>query len=163
VSARAAAVNNDTFLASDELRGKAAVARVPARPRRLDGDALNPDAFDELEGVGYHGKLGTTTRRLQRLTITQRSLTKGECGARNVQWVFSLDNAAAEDGYIVQHVQGSEDIVARPGPRSGKMTSTLNFWQAWPIKKGKKVRGRRSSAGPTSASARRRPTPPACR
>jgi hypothetical protein len=142
-------------LRGSSVAGAAVLARaVAARRGRLEGDGLNPEMYEELEGEGRRPVTAAPTRRLQRLTIKQVSLTKGDCGKREVKWIFSLDKAAAEDGYLVQHVDGSQDIAACPGPRSGTMTSTLDFWEAWPIKKGKKVHPRTDSLGRTDTSQR---------
>jgi hypothetical protein len=76
---------------------------------------------------------------IQRLTITQHALAKGTCGARNVQWVFSLDNAAPEDGYIVQQIDTYEYINTCPAVAFGPPAPTQTFWEAWFVKKGDKV------------------------
>ena len=77
--------------------------------------------------------------RLQRLTITQHSLTKGTCGQRNVQWVFSLDKAAPEDGYIVQHIQRGAFINRCPDVLQGPPNVDLSFWEAWKLRKNETV------------------------
>jgi hypothetical protein len=76
--------------------------------------------------------------RIQRLTITQHCLTKGTCGERNVQWVFSLDKAAPADGYIVQHIQLGGATGKCPAGASGAKVD-LSFWEAWKVKKDDKV------------------------
>lgn len=111
---------------------------VSARASRLDGRALTEDPFAEIEG-----RRRPPVRALQRLTITQitpdSELRSGKCGQRNVQWIFSLDKPAPEDGYIVQHIEGTEDIAGCPGPRSGTMTKTSDFWEAWFVNRGEIV------------------------
>ena len=116
--------------------GAAVLARAVAS---REGRSLNPNELEEIEG-----RVARTTRAparaLQRLKITQVTpdfeLMLGTCGERNVQWIFSLDKPAPEDGYIVQHITGAEDIVACPGPLKGTMTKTTDFWEAWFVKKG---------------------------
>jgi hypothetical protein len=81
---------------------------------------------------------GTAANRIQRLTISQYSLTKGTCGERNVQWVFSLDKPALADGYIVQHIQRGAFINKCP-PVAGPPNIDLSFWEAWKLKKGETV------------------------
>src|SRR5262245_2646648 len=80
----------------------AAMLARTAAPR--DGRSLNPNEFEEIEGRGPRLSR-TPSRTLQRLKITQitpdSQLSTGDCGARNVQWIFSLDKPAPEDGYIV--------------------------------------------------------------
>lgn len=82
---------------------------------------------------------GTTANRIQRLTISQYSLTKGTCGERNVQWVFSLDKPAPADGYIVQHIQRGALISKCPNVALGPPNVDLSFWEAWKLKKGETV------------------------
>ena len=80
-----------------------------------------------------------TAPLLQRLSITQQKLTKGTCGQRNVQWIFSLDKAAPADGYIVQQIEQFELVNACPTPAIGPPAPVEKFWEAWRIKKGDKV------------------------
>jgi hypothetical protein len=134
----------------------------------IDGKSLNPNEVP-IEGIeGHPGHVGPApslrrrrtlaTRALQRLTITQLTpdsdLRRGTCGERNVQWIFALDKPASEDGYIVQHIQGNQDIAPCPGPRSGRMTQTSNFWEAWPIKTGDLVDWTTTRDGWTDGSTR---------
>jgi hypothetical protein len=119
--------------------GAAVLARaVAARPSR-EGRSLNPDELEEIEGRATP-TTRTAARTLQRLKITQVTpdveLMLGSCGERNVQWIFSLDKPAPEDGYIVQHITGTEDIVACPGPLTGTMKKTSDFYEAWFVNKG---------------------------
>jgi len=73
-------------------------------------------------------------------TITVITLEKKqlECGGYKVAWIFTLDKKAPEDGYIVQKVtirtavNGCLDIV-------GKEPDEVVFWEAWFVKKGKKL------------------------
>jgi hypothetical protein len=105
----------------------------------LDGKARNPDAIPDrvIEGRAA-APARRAARMLQRLTITQHSFNQGECGGRNVEWVFSLDAPAPKDGYIVQHVRASEGIAICPAKaESPKLTS--EFWEAWFVKKGDTV------------------------
>jgi hypothetical protein len=76
---------------------------------------------------------------IQRLTVTQHKLKKGTCGQRNVQWVFSLDSAAPEDGYIVQQINKFEFVERCPEKAFGPPTPIQTFWEAWFVKKGDKV------------------------
>lgn len=76
---------------------------------------------------------------LQRLTISRHSFTQGTCGERNVQWVFSLDAAAPEDGYIVQQIDSYEIESTCPDLAVGPPAPTQTFWEAWLVKKGDKV------------------------
>jgi len=110
----------------------------------LDGKSLDPEApiEEELEGHGTRvlaRSAGGSVRRLQRLTITQHKLEKGTCGQRNVQWVFSLDNAAPEDGYIVQHIRSMDFTATCPNIAMGPAAMDKEFWEAWLVKKGDKV------------------------
>jgi len=81
---------------------------------------------------------GDEVRRVQRLTITQYNLTKGTCGERNVQWVFSLDKKAPADGYIVQHIERGRAAETCP-KAAGTPKVDLSFWEAWFLKKDDKV------------------------
>ena len=76
---------------------------------------------------------------IQRLSITQHALSKGTCGERNVQWVFSLDKAAPENGYIVQQIDKHEYIATCPDEAYGPPAPIHKFWEAWFVKKGDKV------------------------
>ena len=49
-------------------------------------------------------------KEIQRLAITKHTFTKGTCRERNIEWIFSLDNPASADGYIVQHIENNEII-----------------------------------------------------
>jgi hypothetical protein len=82
---------------------------------------------------------GRAQPHIQRLTITQHAFTKGTCGERNVQWVFSLDKAASEDGYIVQQIDKAEFVKTCPDKAIGPPTPIQTFWEAWFIKKGDTV------------------------
>jgi hypothetical protein len=77
--------------------------------------------------------------QIQRLTVTQHALTKRTCGGRNVQWVFSLDNPAPEDGYIVQQVDRNEWVATCPDKAYGPPAPLPTFWEAWFVKKGDKL------------------------
>ena len=143
----------------DTRAGEDSLARAVAARRRggvFEGKGRSPkdELEEELEG---HSRLGRP-RRLQRVTITQitpdSELRSGTCGERNVQWIFSLDKPAPEDGYIVQHIEGKQDIVACPGKRTGTMRQTLNFWEAWPVKKGDLVDWTTTRDGWTDGSKR---------
>ena len=117
-------------------RGERALARaVSSRASRAEGRALTEDPLEEIEGRDPRPHR-PPVRALQRLKINQVALTSGACGQRDVKWTFQLDSPAPEDGYIVQHVEGSEDIAACPGPRSGTMRKTLDFWEAWSVDRG---------------------------
>jgi hypothetical protein len=117
------------ILALQRTAGNAAVSRAL---RAREGKALNPDAdvLDQLDG---------RRRLLQRLTIKQYAMTKGTCGERNVQWVFSLDKEAPEDGYIVQHVVQSESVATCPDRAKGAPKVAAEYWEAWFVKKGDKL------------------------
>jgi hypothetical protein len=117
--------------------GKAGHALDDEFPLELDGKGMNPDAELEEELEGHAA--GPPRRRLQRLTITQHKLTKGDCGQRNVQWVFSLDAAAPEDGYIVQHIRSMGYSATCPDRAVGPPAIDKEFWEAWLVKKGDKV------------------------
>jgi hypothetical protein len=144
--ARAPAVGGPAgrLLALQRTAGNAAVGALlraeAAAPRRIEERAAAPDR-----------------RMLQRLTITQHSFEAGECGARNVQWVFSLDAPAPMDGYIVQHVRFQEGIAKCPAKaKPPKLTD--EFWEAWLVKKGDKVDSTTTRDGWTDGS-RRLPYP----
>jgi len=128
------------------------------RLARTEGKSRNPNAelFEEIEGKAALTRL--PARRLQRVTITQitpdSQLSSGTCGERNVQWIFSLDKPAPEDGYIVQHIVGKEDVVACPGKRTGTMSVKSNFWEAWPVKQGDLVDWTTTRDGWTDGSTR---------
>ena len=72
------------------------------------------------------------------MSISQYKFTKGTCGERNVQWVFSLDTAAATDGYIVQKVVPTE-VTMGCSILGGASPAVEVYWEAWKIKKGDKV------------------------
>jgi hypothetical protein len=77
--------------------------------------------------------------RIQRLTITRHSFSKGTCHERNVQWVFSLDRPASADGYIVQHIEMGDFINECPNVQAGPPNIKQSFWEAWKLRKGQKV------------------------
>lgn len=77
--------------------------------------------------------------QIQRLTITQHSFTKGTCGERNIQWVFSLDNKAPANGYIVQHINWNRSVKNCPDVMIGPPSPYQNYWEAWFVKKDEKV------------------------
>jgi hypothetical protein len=127
----------DRILALQRTAGNAAVG---ALLRAREGKGWNPESEEEeVEGHPAAPVRGRAARKLQRLTITQHKFTQGTCGKRNVQWVFSLDNAAPKDGYIVQHVEMAEIVVRCPGSAVGPPAPTNEFWEAWFVKKGDKV------------------------
>jgi len=75
--------------------------------------------------------------RIQRLTITRDSITRGNCGSRRVRWVFALDSTAPTDGYLVQKVRSYENIQSCPSNVSSvSLTPTLTFWEAWFVNSG---------------------------
>lgn len=82
---------------------------------------------------------GEGRSHIQRLTITQHALTKGTCGGRNVQWIFSLDKPAPEDGYIVQQIDRNEFVANCPDLAMGPPAPLPTFWEAWFVKKGDKL------------------------
>ena len=148
-------------------QGAAALARaVSARAGSAGREGKSRSANElETEEIEGHDRLAAlqrgraiAMRRLQRMTITQVSsdsdLRTGTCGERNVQWIFSLDKPAPEDGYIVQHVEGSEEVKACPGPLTGTMRKTHNFWEAWPVKAGDLVDWTTTRDGWTDGSTR---------
>jgi hypothetical protein len=136
-------------------------AALAAAPREGKSRSLNAGEI-EVEGHPLDGTAPSARRTLARLTITQITpdyeLRMGTCGERNVQWIFALDKAAPEDGYIVQHIEGNQDIAACPGKRSGTMRRTLDFWEAWPVKRGEHVDWTTTRDGWTDGS-RRGPAP----
>jgi hypothetical protein len=82
---------------------------------------------------------GAAVHRIQRLKITQHSFKKGTCDEHQVQWVFSLDHAAAADGYIVQHIQRGELVSDCPDVQAGPPNVDEDYFEAWKLKKGQKV------------------------
>jgi hypothetical protein len=82
---------------------------------------------------------GGRQRQLQRLAVAQHALTKGTCGQRNVQWIFSLGKPAPADGYIVQKVERSEFVATCPDVAFGPAAPLPTFWEAWFVKKGAKL------------------------
>jgi Domain of unknown function (DUF4157) len=105
----------------------------------------------ELVHVGQQNGIKNT---IQRMKLTQHAFTKGDCGERNVQWIFSLDTSAPEDGYIVQNVKSTENIKKCPDLAKGASTPNLNFWEAWFVKKGDKVDWTTTRDGWTDGSTR---------
>jgi hypothetical protein len=73
--------------------------------------------------------------RIQRLSITQQSLTRGACGARDVRWIFTLGSPAPEDGYIVQQVNNYRFDRGCP-PAAGPPAPRPPFWEAWFVARG---------------------------
>jgi hypothetical protein len=149
----------DSVLALQRAAGNRAVARLLHRcgpggcscggacdEERLederDGKGWTPeqDLDDELEGHGRRSVLRQLDRpALQRLKITQYKFDKGDCGKRNVQWVFGLDSAAPEDGYIVQHIQTYSFVKDCPEQAIGPPGPEQEYWEAWFVKKGDKL------------------------
>ncbi|HKQ05867.1 MAG TPA: DUF4157 domain-containing protein [Blastocatellia bacterium] len=82
---------------------------------------------------------GRTEPQIQRLTITQHALTKGTCDERNIEWIFSLDKPAPDDGYIVQKVERNEMENRCPTVNYGPPGPLPTFWEAWFVKKGDKL------------------------
>jgi hypothetical protein len=81
---------------------------------------------------------GHAQPHIQRLAITRQAFTKGTCGGRNIQWVFSLDKSAPDDGYIVQQVDKSEFVATCPDVANGPPAPLPTYWEAWFVKKGDK-------------------------
>jgi hypothetical protein len=103
----------------------------------LEGKGLDPEPTLDEEIEGHRGAtLTPRARALQRLTISRHSFHKGDCGERNVQWVFALDKPAPEDGYIVQHIQSFSFVKSCPDPAIGPPGPEKEFWEAWFVKKG---------------------------
>ncbi len=122
-----------SLLALQRRAGNAAVGALLRRgPHEGKGLRAEPDLTEELEGKAAR-------RSLQRLTVKQHSFHQGTCGERNVQWVFSLDNPAPADGYIVQHITASELMGTCPNPVQGPAAPTQEFWEAWFVRRGAKV------------------------
>ncbi|MEM1255782.1 MAG: DUF4157 domain-containing protein [Cyanobacteria bacterium P01_H01_bin.21] len=78
---------------------------------------------------------------IQRLSITNEQSSKGDCGAYQVRWTFSLDNPAPEDGYIVQQIDYYEDTATCNQPTVTQQADNpvLTFWEAWFVPQGMKV------------------------
>lgn len=94
-------------------------------------------APDSVEGkhLLVHELAHTLQQRqgvVQRLTISnQRPLAAGTCGQRNVRWIFTLDNPAPADGYIVQQVDLFTEIKDCPAMGRCLARPTSTFWEAW--------------------------------
>jgi hypothetical protein len=122
VNARAFTLGHDIVFGSGEYS-----------PETREGKHL---LAHELTHVVQQGRVPL---RIQRLTITQHAFNKGTCGERNVQWVFSLDKPAPDDGYIVQQVDKLEFVKTCPDKAIGPPAPIHKFWEAWLVKKGDKV------------------------
>ena len=78
--------------------------------------------------------------QIRRLTITRNLRDELHCGARRVRWTFALDAPATEDGYIVQRIRNLQTIENCPSNvGSISTTPTMEFWEAWDVKKGDTV------------------------
>jgi hypothetical protein len=123
---------------------------------------FNEGAFDPSTREGKHLLAHELTHTLQqsgsqirRLSVTPNEFTPGDCGARRVRWIFSLDNPAPADGYIVQQVtalQTIEDCPSNVGSIS--LTPTIKFWEAWVVNAGDTHESLHSSFGYTDESSR---------
>ncbi len=122
INARAYTLGNNVVFGAEEYQ-----------PQTIQGKRL---LAHELTHVVQQGR---AQQQIQRLTVTQHALTKGTCGQRNVQWIFSLDKPAPEDGYIVQQVDRSEYVETCPNVAYGPAAPLPTFWEAWFVKKGDKV------------------------
>lgn len=122
LSARAFTVGRDVFFGGGEYR-----------PGTASGRHL---LAHELTHVLQQDSASAT--QVRRMSISQYKFTKGTCGERNVQWVFSLDTAAATDGYIVQKVVPTE-VTMGCSILGGASPAVEVYWEAWKIKKGDKV------------------------
>jgi hypothetical protein len=120
--ARAFTVGSDVFFGPGEFR--------PGTP---SGRHL---MAHELTHVLQQAGAGEAT--LRRLAISRHSFSQGDCGQRRVEWVFSLSQAAATDGYIVQKVVPAE-VTMGCGLFGGLSMDSQTYWEAWKIKKGDKV------------------------
>lgn len=124
-------------------------AAVGARAYTVGSDVVfGAGQYDPVGNAGRHllahelahvVQQGEGRSHIQRLTITQHALTKGTCDERNVQWIFSLDKPAPEDGYIVQQVDRSEFVATCPNLAIGPPGPLPIFWEAWFVKKGDKL------------------------
>jgi hypothetical protein len=128
---------------SDSLAGL--LARAVAARATTDADPHEPaEAAEPLRDVPPAIADGPqisrmSDRRLQRLTVTEHSFKEGKCGARRVEWIFSLDKPAPEDGYIVQQIDTTQSVATCPTVASATTVAVSPFWEAWLVKKGDKV------------------------
>jgi len=128
-----------TAVRSDPLAGL--LARAVAARATIDADPHEPaeplaDAPLATASTPLISRM--SERRLQRLTVTEHSFKEGKCGARRVEWIFALDKAAPEDGYIVQQIDTTQGVATCPTV-AGAPTAVSPFWEAWFVKKGDKV------------------------
>jgi hypothetical protein len=82
-------------------------------------------ANDPVSRVDFLGQIS--------VTIVPPGLVKGECGAFDIRWGIRLDNPAATDGYIVQHIKFTYN--ARTCQQV-TIADSAEYWEAMPIRAG---------------------------
>jgi uncharacterized protein DUF4157 len=123
---------------------------------------FNQGKFDPSSAGGKHLLAHELTHTIQqdgseirRLSITRHSRTPLDCGGRQVRWIFTLDNPAPADGYIVQRVRYLLTQENCPSNVSSiSLTPTLEFWEAWEVNAGDTRHALHSHFGFTDMSAR---------
>ena len=123
---------------------------------------FNDGMFSPSTDVGRHLLAHELTHTIQqggnhvrRLSITRNRRDTGDCGSRRVRWIFTLDNPAPADGYIVQNVKALETIENCPSNVSSiSLAPTIQFWEAWKVNVGDTHEQLHSHFGYTDESSR---------
>jgi len=123
---------------------------------------FNEGKFDPSSREGKHLLAHELTHTIQqggdqirRLTITRPLRNPGSCGGRQVRWIFTLDNPAPADGYIVQRVKYLlTDQNCPSNVSSISLQPTMDFWEAWQVNAGATREALHSRFGYTDQSYR---------
>ncbi len=97
--------------------------------------------------------------QIQRLKVETVKLVEGDCNERQLQWKFTLDAKAPEDGYLVQNIEGSAPIKDCANAAAPEARDKRLYWEAWPVAKGDKNDAFTQQSGFTDTSSRNRPLP----
>lgn len=92
------------------------------------------------------------TKLIQRLSVSQYSLSQGSCGQRQVQWAFNLAHPASADGYIVQKVERYQILSNGCPAISGPPAPQNQFWEAFPVRSGSSEYFRQTGRGYSDTS-----------
>jgi hypothetical protein len=123
---------------------------------------FNDGTFNSTTQEGMHLLAHELTHTIQqsknhirRLSVTTNLFNPGDCGVRQVRWIFSLDNPAPTDGYIVQKITALETIEDCPSNvASISLKPTIEFWEAWRVNAGDTHEALHSAFGYTDESSR---------
>jgi hypothetical protein len=93
------------------------------------------------------------SQNIQRLSVgTVGTDVTGPCGRFSKRFVFTLDNAAPTDGYMVQKIDRYDNEVPCPGMGACPATPSITFYEAFFVQSGSTEFYRHSALGMTDQS-----------